>query len=155
MNLFKGGNLNSQKSGNLSSGSFWFLKSIFIFVSVFVLFGMSQEARAQQAGALDPSFLNGRVNGANNEILDIVIQSDGKSIITGSFTEYNTVSRNRIARINADGSLDTTFNPGTGADNNINSASVQSDGKIVIGGYFITYNGATVNRIAKIGRAHV
>jgi hypothetical protein len=46
MNLFKGGNLNSQRNGNLSLGSFWFFKSVIILVAVFSLFGMGQEAQA-------------------------------------------------------------------------------------------------------------
>ncbi|MEI6711236.1 MAG: hypothetical protein WCK88_03215 [bacterium] len=32
-----------------------------------------------------------------------------------------------------DGSLDTSFNPGTGANNVVESTSLQSDGKIMIG----------------------
>ncbi|WP_366143580.1 delta-60 repeat domain-containing protein [Flavobacterium sp.] len=33
-------------------------------------------------------------------------------IIAGSFTSYNGVSSNRIARLNQDGTLDTTFDIG-------------------------------------------
>ncbi len=41
---------------------------------------------------------------------------DGKIIITGTFSEVNGVARNRIARLNPDGSLDETFQPGIGAN---------------------------------------
>ncbi|MEI6711237.1 MAG: delta-60 repeat domain-containing protein [bacterium] len=61
------------------------------------------------------------------------LQSDGQIIITGLFTTYNGTSRNRIARLNSNGSLDTSFNPGTGADLQIDATSLQLDGKILIG----------------------
>ncbi|MBC7795871.1 MAG: carboxypeptidase regulatory-like domain-containing protein, partial [Pyrinomonadaceae bacterium] len=52
------------------------------------------------------------------------------------------------ARMNADGTLDTTFNPNV--NDQVYSASVQSDGKIIIGGAFTTIGGATRNRIARL-----
>ena len=63
------------------------------------------------------------------------------------------------------GDNDPTFNPtdlgfgnGDGANDNVYTTAIQSDGKIIIGGGFTSYNGTTINRIArlnKIGRAHV
>ncbi len=70
-------------------------------------------------------------------------------MIGGCFSSYNGRSRNRIARLNSDGSLDTGFDPGTGADNWVQSVAVQSDGKILIGGGFTSYNGTSRNRIAR------
>ena len=78
------------------------------------------------------------------------IQSDGRIIISGSFDTYNGVARNGIARLNTDGSLDITFNPGTGVNNNIFKTSLQSNGKIIISGSFDTYNGVARNRIARL-----
>ena len=98
-------------------------------------------------GTLDNSFNS---VGANNIIYTTSIQSDGKIIIGGDFTSYNGTAINRIARINIDGTLDLSFNPGIGANTNIRSTSVQSDGKIIIGGEFISYNGAAINRIARL-----
>ncbi|MBL0025166.1 MAG: delta-60 repeat domain-containing protein, partial [Saprospiraceae bacterium] len=60
------------------------------------------------------------------------MQVDGKIIIGGLFTEYNGTIRNHIARLNANGSLDETFNTGIGANNTIRVANIQSDGKIII-----------------------
>jgi hypothetical protein len=64
-------------------------------------------------------------------------------LIGGQFTQYNGVARNRIARLNANGSLDTSFNPGTGANFQFHvwTLAVQADGKIMIGGFFTQYNG--------------
>ena len=105
-------------------------------------------ARLQEDGTLDTSFNPGTA--ANNDINTIVLQSDGKILIGGNFTSYNGTARNRIARLNNDGTLDTNFNPGSGANNNVNSIAIQSDGKILIAGVFTTYNGISRNRIARL-----
>ena len=104
--------------------------------------------RLNADGTLDPTFNYG--TGPNSWVLATAIQSDGKIIIAGDFTSYNGTARNRIARINVDGTLDVTFNPGAGANNSVLSISIQSDGKIIIGGYFTFYIGTTINRIARI-----
>ncbi len=105
-------------------------------------------ARLNTDGTLDTSFNPG--TGANIRVVDTSIQSDGKIIIGGYFTSYNGTARNQIARLNIDGTLDTTFNPGTGANNAITTTSIQSDGKIIIGGDFTSYNGTVINRIARL-----
>ena len=93
--------------------------------------------------------------GTNNVVLTTSIQSDGKIIIGGWFTSYNGIARNRIARLNTDGTLDATFNPGTGANSAVYTTSIQSDGKIIIGGNFTSYNGTGRNRIARINGNNV
>ncbi len=71
-------------------------------------------------------------------------QSDGKILIGGVFTTYNGTSRGYVARLNSDGSLDTGFlATGVGASGLVCSIAVQSDGKILIGGDFTTYNGTS------------
>jgi uncharacterized delta-60 repeat protein len=108
-----------------------------------------------QPGANDPTFNPGDVgygygDGPNSDVSSSSIQPDGKIIIAGSFTSYNGQTINRIARINTDGSLDGSFNPGIGANSSILSTSLQQDGKVIAAGYFISYNGSSVNRIARI-----
>ena len=105
-------------------------------------------ARLNADGTLDTSFISG--TGANQTVFKIVTQIDGKIIISGDFTTYNGVSRNRIARLNIDGSLDTTFDPGTGANGRIIPIAIQSNEKIIIGGDFTTVNSITRNRIAQL-----
>ncbi|MBM6498048.1 hypothetical protein H9X54_001870, partial [Flavobacterium macrobrachii] len=89
-------------------------------------------------------------SGANDNVITSVIQSDGKIIIGGSFTNYNGIPINRIARLNTDGSLDTTFNTGSGANIHVSTSAVQPDGKIIIGGFFTSFNGSSINRIARL-----
>lgn len=105
-------------------------------------------ARLNTDGTLDTSFTTG--TSASGEVRSIKFQPDNKIVIGGGFTTYNGTSRNRIARVNTDGTLDTTFNPGTGASGTIASVGVQTDGKIVIGGNFTTFNGTARNRIARV-----
>ena len=76
------------------------------------------------------------------------MQADGKILIGGGFTTIGGVTRNRIARLNADGTLDTGFNPN--AERGVYSIAVQADGKILIGGFFTTVGGVTRNRIARL-----
>jgi hypothetical protein len=50
-----------------------------------------------------------KLNGTDKTIRAAAILPDGKVIIGGEFTRYNGHDVNRIARLNEDGSLDTTF----------------------------------------------
>jgi uncharacterized delta-60 repeat protein len=105
-------------------------------------------ARINPDGSIDTTFNSGA--GSNNIINSIKIQLDGKIIIGGLFKFYNNTSKNHITRINIDGSLDTTFNYGSGANNEIWSTKVQQDGKILVGGSFTSYNGKTNNRLVRL-----
>lgn len=105
-------------------------------------------ARLHQNGQLDTSFNVG--TGVNSSIEAVVLLADGKILIGGSFTAYNGVARNRIARLHANGSLDTTFNPAVGANNWVRGIAVQPDGKLVIAGDFTSFGGAVRNGIARI-----
>ncbi len=102
------------------------------------------------AQGVDLTFNPSGITGANDNVRTISIQNDGKLIIGGDFTTYNGISINRIARLNADLTLDTSFNPGTGANFTVETTSIQSDGKIIIGGSFSTYNGIARKCIARL-----
>lgn len=105
-------------------------------------------ARILPDGLLDPTFTTGL--GSNNQIYALALQTDGKIIIAGNFTSYNGVLVNRIARLLPSGILDVTFNTGLGADAIVEAVLLQSDGKIVLGGRFITFNGVSYNRMIRL-----
>lgn len=105
-------------------------------------------ARLNSDGTLDTTFNPG--TGPSSNVYTIAMQQDGKILIGGRFSNYNGVSRNGIARINTDGTVDATFNLGTGVNNSIYSLAVQTDGKILISGLFTTFNGITRNRFARL-----
>jgi uncharacterized delta-60 repeat protein len=113
----------------------------------------NQIARLNNDGTLDAAF--NPANGVNGtEIQSLSLMANGTYLIGGTFTNYFAVgnSRNRIARVNPDGTLDATFNPGSGANQTI--FFILPDGDFaVIGGLFTDYNGTTVSRIARVRNA--
>jgi len=106
-------------------------------------------ARFSRDGILDNTF---NPPGPNGPIYAMEGQwLTDKIIIAGDFTAYNGVGRNHIARLKWDGSLDPSFDPGTGTDDAIYAILYNpQDRKAVIGGAFTTYNGVNRSRIAKI-----
>lgn len=105
-------------------------------------------ARLCPDGSLDTSFHVGI--GPNSNILSMAYQPDGKILIAGTFTSINGISRNRIARLMHDGSLDTSFHVGSGANQSLWTVVLQPNGKILIGGGMSSYNGVSRNRIARL-----
>src|SRR6266403_818972 len=99
-------------------------------------------------GQLDTTFVP--APGTNDAVNVVIPQPDGKVIAAGRFTFANNVARNRIARFNFNGSLDTSFDPGTGADGEITAAVLQFDGRIVVAGRFTSFNGFTHNRVCRL-----
>ncbi|MCX7563784.1 delta-60 repeat domain-containing protein [Xanthomonadaceae bacterium XH05] len=85
---------------------------------------------------------------ANYAVHGGLVQPDGKIVIVGAFTAVGGVSRNYVARLNADGSLDTGFNPNAGGA--VYAVALQTDGKIVIVGAFTTVGGVARNRVARL-----
>lgn len=121
------------------------MKKIFCFSIILITFANTTFA---QPGAIDSSFNYG--NSFNGYIIAHRIQNDGKIIVGGNFNQYNGSPCNNIARINNDGSRDTTFNIGTGTNNDILSISIQNDNKSIICGMFTTYNGVFRKHIARL-----
>ena len=105
-------------------------------------------ARLNADGTIDSTFDLGL--GVNDSVRAIAIQPDGRAILAGFFTSVNGENRNRISRLNYDGSLDGTFNPGGGADNPVQTVMLQPDGKVLIGGDFASYNGYNRSRFARL-----
>ena len=110
--------------------------------------------RLNPDGTKDSSFITGTgfigSIGSGSKVSKILLQSDGKIIIIGSFTSYKGITENGIIRLNSDGSKDISFITGTGFNNTPNTIALQSDGKILVGGAFNTYKGITENRIIRL-----
>jgi len=97
-------------------------------------------------GALIQSF-NPAPNGA---VTALAVLPDGRLLVFGSFTSIGGQSRFGVARLLADGTVDTDFNAGGTTVVTVYSAAVQDDGKIVIGGSFSSFGGATRNNITRL-----
>lgn len=108
--------------------------------------------RLNSDGSLDPTF--NPLSGFSHEVTALALQADGKVLVGGLFTTFDfffgglQASRQGIARLNADGSLDTGFNPGTGlagstgiGQRQVHKVIVQPDGKVLVAGHFSIYNG--------------
>jgi uncharacterized delta-60 repeat protein len=99
------------------------------------------------------SALDGFDPNANGAIRVVVVQPDGKILLGGDFTTLApnggaTVTRNRIARLNPDGTLDTVFNPN--ADLGVRSIVLQPDGKILVCGLFNNIGGQSRRSVARL-----
>lgn len=105
--------------------------------------------RLNPNGTLDTSF-PASGTGPNGHVYAIQVLSSGKILIGGSFTTYNGVARNRIARLNADGTLDTSFNPGSGANGVVYSLAEQANGWILVAGGFSSFSGVERRGIARL-----
>ncbi len=107
-------------------------------------------ARLNADGTLDQTFMNG-LSGADGTVISIAVQNSGMVLIGGSFNTVNGVSRNGIARLNADGDLDPVFQDGmAGADGEVHQVTPQPDGKVLIGGTFVSVNGVPRVALARL-----
>lgn len=113
---------------------------------------LERVARLNADGSLDETF--DTESGANDRIYSVVLQSDGKILAGGRFTAFKGTDRKGIARLNSDGTLDTSFDPGSGVGDDyssgINAIAVQPDKKILLGGYFKYFNGTSRRNIARV-----
>lgn len=104
--------------------------------------------RLNSDGTKDTSFDTG--TGFNNDVLSIVLQPDGKILVGGAFTTYKGIVENRIIRLNPDGTKDSSFNIGTGFNDHVRTIALQTNGQIIVGGDFTSYNMYVQNRIARL-----
>jgi len=86
--------------------------------------------------------------GANGGVSSLAVQTDGKILAGGGLFTLGGLPRNRIGRLNADGSLDAAFNPG--ANGEVDSLAVQTDGKIVVAGSFTLLGGQPRSNIGRL-----
>ena len=108
-------------------------------------------ARVNADGTLD----NGFDPRANNFVFSVALQADGKVLLGGFFTTLQpngaaaATARSRIARVNADGTLDAGFDPR--ANSSVFSVALQADGKVLLGGQFSTLqpNGAATTTVRR------
>ncbi|MBI5771401.1 MAG: immunoglobulin domain-containing protein, partial [Verrucomicrobia bacterium] len=113
--------------------------------------------RLHANGSLDTDFMN---RGFNDVVKTIVVQSDDKVIVGGGFAIFvaaggAATSRARLARLNADGSLDSTYAPtinGSGVYS-VAACALQSDGALLVGGYFTSINGMSAGNIGRLSGA--
>lgn len=99
-------------------------------------------------GSLDDTFLISK--GFNSQVNAIQLQTDGRLIAAGKFASYNGMAAGKIVRLLSDGSRDSSFNTGIGADGDIEIILIQPDGKILVGGRFDYFNGLPYGKLVRL-----
>jgi len=109
-------------------------------------------ARLNSDGSLDAGFNTG--SGFNNNVENIAVANDGSAdiYVVGRFDEYNGKTTKGIARLNSDGSLDASFDIGSGFNNTVENIAAANDasGDVYVAGSFTSYNGAAINGFARV-----
>ena len=137
---------------NLAAVSYWTVDAIdrVLLSGNFIENGMttSRFVRLSQNGIVDNSFSTSIKEPTT--ITSLAVQADNKVILSGDFTFLDNVQREGIARINIDGSVDTSFNSGSGFDGPVEKIIIQQDGKIIVVGNFSSYNGTSRSGLARL-----
>jgi uncharacterized delta-60 repeat protein len=86
------------------------------------------------------------------EMEALAVQTDGKILIGGRFDAFNGTTAKSIARLNSNGTFDSSFmeNAGSAFNGDVESLSIQQDGKIIVGGTFSTFNQTSVNGLIRL-----
>jgi len=108
-----------------------------------VISGKGRLVRLNANGTIDTAYMPGI--GFDRPVTAIKLQPDGKLIVAGLFTTFNSTPRKGIVRLTTGGIFDTTFNGVTTGFATVQdyprSIAVQSTGRIIVGGDFYSYNG--------------
>lgn len=113
--------------------------------------------RLNADGTEDTAFYTNLGTGFDSAIYAVAIQNDGKILVGGDFGDLDGNTRNNLVRLNADGTEDAAFytNLGTSFTGPVNTVMVHSDGGIVVGGSFTSFNGNGVASIVKLSSAGI
>jgi hypothetical protein len=107
-------------------------------------------------GSLDSSFnynflLHRSYDGPNGPVNDAFMTAVGKLIIVGHFSKYNNEAVNNIVRLNIDGSIDRTFQTGSGSDYAISSITYHpATRRYTLSGAFNIFNGKVQNGLVML-----
>lgn len=108
----------------------------------------SRLARLLPDGALDPDWNPGAE--INGQITCMDLDTEGRLLIGGSFTQVGGVSSPRLARLDVHGARDATFEVGTGLSGKPLAMLLQQDGSWIIGGEFTTFRGSTAVHLIRL-----
>lgn len=89
-------------------------------------------------------------SGFDKAVHEIVVDATGKIYVGGDFDYFGATQVGKVARLNSDCTLDTTFNVGIGFDHVVRTMAIQHDGRVLVGGYFSNYNGLSAPRITRL-----
>lgn len=118
--------------------------------------------RLNASGSIDEDFVDPilrRPGIGDGTVESVALQPDGKIVIGGDFTCVGAIAspscppdnvRNRVARLNANGTLDLGFAP-PGPNGEVKTVALDADGKVLIGGNFTSLGGVAREGAARLG----
>ena len=99
-------------------------------------------------GTLDEAF---HPDALGTGVASLAVQMDGRVVIAGQFTNVAGQARLNLARLNADGTLDRSFDPRLGGGASVVYAvALQADGMVIVGGDFTNLVGQTCNGVGRL-----
>jgi uncharacterized delta-60 repeat protein len=106
-------------------------------------------ARLNANGSLDTSFVaDAKTGSATGNVYSLVAQPNGRILVAGAFTSLAGVARNHFGRLEANGSIDSGFDPA--ANGFVTALAVQQDGRVLAAGNFTAIGGAARNYFARL-----
>ena len=112
---------------------------------------VSDIARLNPDGSLDPTFIG--PSAVNGDIQAVAVQPDGKILIGGYFDSIDSMPHHSLARLKADGTLDSSFGDPDLLEGSFGatvwSIAIQPDGKILAAGDFTTSGATPRGRLAR------
>jgi uncharacterized delta-60 repeat protein len=112
----------------------------------FEQYAVNHIERLTANGEHDPSFISGA--GFNGKVNAFYVQSDGKLIVGGEFTNYNGNNANKLCRLNPDGTFDNTYT--VTVNGRVNGIKELPNGDYYIVGDFTTVNGSSQKRMVRL-----
>ncbi len=111
--------------------------------------------RLNPDGTPDSTFAS--VTVGDGHVLAALSQPDGRTLVAGTFIQVGATALNRLARLTADGALDSSLAIGTGFDpavpaggNGLSQLALAPDNRVFVGGPFSSYNGAAVSSLVRL-----
>jgi uncharacterized delta-60 repeat protein len=108
--------------------------------------------RLNSDGSENGDFTTNIGTGFNSDVFSIKLLSDNTIIVGGKFNDFNGNTVGSIAKLNSNGTYNSSFttNAGTGFDGDVLSLDIDPSDNIYVGGLFIDFDGTTVNYAAKM-----
>jgi uncharacterized delta-60 repeat protein len=116
--------------------------------ALFLLSAMNAARAQSKAAEIDSTFYLG--TGPSGFIRTMALQPDGKILLGGAFASFSGYYQSNYTRLYPEGSVDSTFNYGIGANSMVNSIVVETNGNILLAGNFTTVNYSNRARIARL-----
>ena len=126
-----------------NTGSYTLIGDIYSYSGISTPRGI---VRITSAGTIDNSFIStSGFTYSSPGLIGILSLPNSQYLVYGRFTSYSGISKNSLARLNYDGTLDTSFpnsiSTFVGIPNIISIVKLLSNNKIFVGGDFSSYNG--------------